>query len=136
MIFWVFYAAAIVLCSIFADSLGEAYLWYCIGAVPTTILLTLGLSLLLGRTNQYQLVGIRDYFIRDNSPAAGWFVIDTGKTLREEDIDKVVYVPNRGCPAYVRVYRYGLVGWRALWLMPVRPDRYEYILYLPKKDET
>ena len=135
MMIYILLIVGFILCLCFAPTLATGYLWYSFVVAPGSIVALALASMLLGRTNQYKLVKIRNYRIKDNSPMAGWHVIDTDETLYEDEINDVKYVPGLTHP-YVQVLTYDLTGWRAHWLWNLHPPRKEYVLYLPKKDET
>lgn len=137
MIFWIFFLTAIILISIFSGNLGEAYLWYCIAAVPASVGMTALISLLLGRPVQYKLTSIINYTIKVDADDQTFYVWETDEKFNFNEVDDIVYTSVE--QPTLRVFRYGLVGWRDKWLWSLYPHRYELTLFLPtsyKKDET
>lgn len=109
MIFWLLLIAGIILCGGLAPTLGEAYLWYCIGTVPLSIGLTALASLLLGKPSQYKLTGFSNYHIRLNEDKTGFHVWETDEDFSLNEVDDIVYVKN---PALFSHYRILLRSYR------------------------
>ena len=135
MIFWIIFALGLLLCGIFSNGLGEAYLWYCITVTPASIALTALVSLLLGKPSQYKLTGFSNYHIKLNEDKTGFHVWETDEDFSLNEVDDIVYVKD---PPYSRitVFRYGLTGWRDQWLWHIYEPYKTIVLYLPSEDET
>ena len=135
MILWVFVIASFIMCCHVAPNIGTLFLYYALIGCPISICLSALVSMLLGKTGQYQLTDIIRYSVKQKDEEGKYYLPETGEVITNDMIASVQYSRVSATP-YVKLYVYDLVGWRRQWLLPVYPPRYEIVLMLPSEDET
>lgn len=133
MILCVAFLAAFVVCFMITNSIVLGYLAYCFIGTLIAVALAVVVSLLLGRPRHFALTKIRGVNIIDTQEDG--YVIETGEVIYHNEIKSTVYSDEVSHPR-VRIFYYDHVGWRSWFLLPIYDNRREYILYLPRKDET
>ena len=135
MILWVFVIASLIVCCHIAPNIGVMLLYYTFIGCPVSICLSALVSMLLGRTGQYQLTDIIKYSVKQEDEEGKYYILETSEVITSDMVASVQYSRVSATP-YVKLYVYDLVGWRQQWLLPVYPPRYEIVLVLPSEDET
>lgn len=112
----------------FLSSVGAATLLYA-ALVVVSIAVTLAASMLLGKRDKFVLRKISKYEITHLDTEK--LQIASGETLDLSLVNNTIYVDDDITPT-LEVKQYNIGGWRQRWLFAIYPDRYEYIVYLPK----
>ncbi len=136
MIIWVFILIDVIIGIIYGitcgldllASIGAATLLYA-ALVIISMAVTLLASMLLGKRDKFVLRKISKYEITHLDTQK--LQIANGETLNLSCIDNTIYVDDDITPT-LEIRQYNIGGWRYRWLLAVYPDRYEYIVYLPK----
>ena len=113
-----------------------AFAIYFVTASLSTII-TVFLSLLLGRTDKLVLKKKNRYYVRECTDEHFRVLLGDGKVavIPISEITETRTDTEELCP-YIEIEHYNISGWRKLLLLPVYEDTLKCILYLPSKDET
>ena len=106
-----------------------AFAIYFVTASLSTII-TVFLSLLLGRTDKFVLRKKTRYFVRERTDDYFRVLLDDGETavIPVSEITETRTDTEELCP-YIEIEHYNIGGWRKLFLLSVYADRLKYILY-------
>ena len=112
-----------------------AFAIYFVTASLSTII-TVFLSLLLGRTDKFVLRKKIRYFVREHTDEYFRVLLGDGRiaVIPVSEITETRTDTKELCP-YVEIEHYNIGGWRKLLLLSVYEDTLKYILYLPSEDE-
>ena len=102
-----------------------------------TVLLTLFLSMRLGKSGPRELKEILNYNIAkyDNESYSLEYNGKLYGPFSMRSVDHTIYVKDLKQP-YAEVYQHSITGWRRRWLKEFYDDIYIIKLFLPDKDET
>ena len=106
-----------------------AFAIYFVTASLSTII-TVFLSLLLGRTDKFVLRKKTRYFVRERTDDYFRVLLGDGQTavIPVSEITETRTDTEELCP-YIEIEHYNIGGWRKLFLLSVYTDRLKYILY-------
>lgn len=106
-----------------------AFAIYFVTASLSTII-TVFLSLLLGRTDKFVLRKKTRYYVRERTDEYFRVLLDNGKiaVIPVSEITETRTDTEELCP-YIEIEHYNIGGWRKLFLLSVYADRLKYILY-------
>ena len=98
-------------------------------------IITVFLSLLLGKTDKFVLREKTRYFVRERTDEYFRVLLDDERiaVIPISEITETRTDTEELCP-YIEVEHYNIGGWRKLLLLFVYEDRLKYILYLPSED--
>ena len=106
-----------------------AFAIYFVTASLSTVI-TVFLSLLLGRTDKFVLRKKTRYFVRERTDEHFRVLLGDGQTavIPVSEITETRTDTEELCP-YIEIEHYNIGGWRKLFLLSVYADRLKYILY-------
>lgn len=95
-----------------------------------SIIITVFLSLLLGRTDKFVLRKKTRYFVRERTDDYFRVLLGDGRiaVIPVSEITETRTDTEELCP-YIEIEHYNIGGWRKLFLLSVYTDRLKYILY-------
>ena len=98
-------------------------------------IITVFLSLLLGKTDKFVLREKTRYFVRERTDEYFRVLLDDERiaVIPISEITETRADTEELCP-YIEIEHYNIGGWRKLLLLSVYEDRLKYILYLPSED--
>lgn len=95
-----------------------------------SIIITVFLSLLLGKTDKFVLRKKTRYFVRERTDEYFRVLLGDGRiaVIPVSEITETRADTEELCP-YIEIEHYNIGGWRKLFLLSVYTDRLKYILY-------